>query len=81
MNSEFEIKLYESVFNSGLGKSHLLKFKKGKYNNKYLFYVEDNISHFVVCESLHGQKDSCSFGYNQYFSTIESALKYFGKNN
>lgn len=77
MLSDFEIKLYESVYNNGLGKSHLLKFKEGKNYNVYLFYVENNGEPFVVCNALYGEKESCSFGYNQYFSTIESALKYF----
>lgn len=30
MLSDFEIKLYESVYNNGLGRSHLLKFKEEK---------------------------------------------------
>ena len=81
MMSDFDLRLYGKVYNSGLGISHLLKFKEGKSYNTYLFYVEDNSEHFVVCNAIYGEKESCSFGYNQYFSTIEAALKAFKNEN
>ena len=70
---ELEVKLYESVINSGLGRAHLLKKKE----NKYLFYLEENGEHYCVCNCVYGDKDGCSFDNNEYFSKLESALKYF----
>lgn len=72
---ELEVELYDCVINGGLGRNHLLKKKKGKY----LFYVESNGEHYVICDAIYGEKDHCSFSYTQYYSSIESALKGFDK--
>ncbi len=77
-NSDFEIKLYDCVYNGGLGNSHLLKKKKDKYDyDVMLFYVEGNNCHFVICDGVYGDKDCCSFSRTQYYLTIEEALKAF----
>ena len=50
---ELEVKLYECLINSGLGRAHLLKKKE----NKYLFYLEENGEHYCVCNAIYGDKD------------------------
>lgn len=77
-NSDFEIDLYDSVFNNGLGRSHLLKKKKDKNGyDVFLFYCERHNWHFVLCDALYGTKDGCSFSRTAYHSEIEAALKAF----
>lgn len=74
---EKDIKLYEVVYNDGLGACHLLKKSKGgcmEHNNIYLFYSENNLQHFIVCE---GVSVSGYLHYARYCSSIEEALKVF----
>ncbi|MBQ8892532.1 MAG: hypothetical protein IJ068_06700 [Bacilli bacterium] len=79
---EFDVRLYDSVSNGGLGRCHLLKKKNGGCMNikmVYLFYSQDNSQHFIVCEGICGDKDYCSFDYAVYFSSLDAAIKYFDK--
>lgn len=79
-NSDFEVKLYECVYNGGLGKSHLLKKKKDKYGyDLFLFYVEENNYHFIMCDAIYGTKECCSFSRTQYYSSIDNALKAYNE--
>ena len=76
----FDINLYEKVYNTGLGMSHLLLKKEDKKGVKYLFYVENNGEHYVICRELYGDKDGCSFGYTKYGSDLEETIKFFNEN-
>ena len=73
----FDVNLYECVNDDGLGRCHLLKKKKGKYETYYLFYVESNPEHYVVCDYICGEADSCSLGHAVYGSVLEEVLDYF----
>ncbi len=80
MNNNFDIKQYEKVYNGGLGMAHLLLKKEDKNGTKYLFYVENNGEHYVICRELYGDKEECSFGYTTYGSDLEQTIKYFNEN-
>lgn len=74
---EKDVKLYEIVYNDGLGTCYLLQKKNGgcmELNNVYLFYSVEYPQHFIVCE---GVSTSGYFHYARYCSSLESAIKVF----
>lgn len=72
--------MYECVYNSGLGNSYLIDKKKSKNGHDvFLFFVEENNCHFIVCDGVTGDKERCSFSWARYYLNIEDALEAYKK--
>lgn len=68
-----KLKIYDYVWNTGLGDCYLLKQKE----DKYLFFVPNNRQKFIITSQISGSTDNCVFSSNEYLSDLEEALKIF----